>query len=132
MKTAFAVALAVTAAVSFAPPAGAEVTLNPDSNNSVWVQTESGKTVCQVRTDSVACAATWQVPTQGNVATVSSNGQLVWGSGDTGPVSPTTLIYGTTYSAVGWSINPTNMGTRFTNGSTGHGMAVGLQGATAF
>jgi hypothetical protein len=125
-------------AVAFPQVAHADtVTLYP-SGGSVWVRTVSGKTTCQVTSDAVACGADFVVPTPlsygrpANVVRVTPNGSLSWNLGDTGPISPTTLVYGTPYSAIGWIINPTTTGTTFTNAATGHGMTVGLQGATAF
>jgi hypothetical protein len=133
------VALGLTAFTAVCPQiAHADTVSLYPSGSSVWVQTQSGKTTCQVDSEFVACAAAFEVPTPlaygqpSNVVTVRPSGALSWTLGDTGPVSPTTLIYGTTYSANGWTINPTNMGTTFTNDATGHGMTVGLRGASAF
>ena len=49
-----------------------------------------------------------------------------------GEQSFTTLAYGTTYRALGWTITPTSDGTTFTNDTTGHGMNVGVQGVEPF
>jgi len=37
-----------------------------------------------------------------------------------------------TYSAVGWTIEASEEGTRFTNDDTGHGMVIAVEGAQAF
>lgn len=127
-----------TFAIALPQTAQADTVMLYPSGGSVWVQTQSGKTTCQVTIDRVTCGSAFVVPTPlsygqpSNVVTVSQIGALTWGLGDTGPISPTKLAYGTQYSAMGWSINPTSTGTTFANEATGHGMTVGLQGATAF
>ena len=128
----------VAFAVVCPPAANADTVSLYPTGSSVWVQTQSGKTTCQVDAGFVSCISYFEVPTPSahgqpsNVVMVSPSGALTWTVGDTGPVSPTTLNYGTTYSANGWTVNPTNMGTTFTSDATGHGMTVGLRGASAF
>jgi hypothetical protein len=51
--------------------------------------------------------------------------------GNSGDIPAVTLDY-LTYSAVGWTIQAGEDGTRFTNGRTGHGMIVTVDAVQAF
>jgi serine/threonine-protein kinase len=102
------------------------------------VVTRSGKTACQIRAEDVGCQVQWSVPTPlqygapANGVRVSASGDWEWVTGDMGNQSYTTLAYGTTYRALGWTITPTSDRTTFTYDVTGHGMTVGVQGVKPF
>jgi hypothetical protein len=113
---------------------GAEVL--PPENGYVFIETKSGKTRCQLSADEVGCEAQFTnppvlegVPANGVRVTVS--GEVSWVVGNLGDIPVVTLDY-RTYSAVGWTIDAREDGTRFTNDATGHGMNVAIDGVQAF
>ena len=113
---------------------GAEV-LTPE-NGYVFIETKSGKTRCQLDTAEVGCEAQFaNAPvldgTQANGVRVTTNGELSWLVGNLGDIPVVTLDY-KTYSAVGWIIEASEEGTRFTNDGTGHGMVIAVEGVQAF
>jgi hypothetical protein len=115
-------------------PPGAEV-LTPE-NGYVFIETKSGKTRCQLNTDEVGCEAQFtNAPvldgTPANGVRVTSTGELSWLVGNLGDIPAVTLDY-QTYSAVGWTIEASEDGTRFTNNGTGHGMVIAVEGVQAF
>ncbi|WP_422742698.1 hypothetical protein ACN27E_15305 [Mycobacterium sp. WMMD1722] len=117
-----------------APPTAAEA-LAPQ-NGWVFIQTKSGKTRCQLSTGEVGCEAPFAnapvvdgIPATG--VRVTSDGELEWVVGNLGDIPAVTLDY-RTYTAVGWTIDASEDGTRFTNDGTGHGMAVSVEGVEAF
>jgi hypothetical protein len=125
----------LTPAPSSAPsPPGAEV-LTPE-NGYVFIETKSGKTRCQLDTAEVGCEAEFtNAPvldgTKANGVRVNSNGELSWLVGNLGDIPVVKLDY-KTYSAVGWTIEASEEGTRFTNDGTGHGMVIAVEGVQAF
>jgi hypothetical protein len=113
---------------------GAQV-LTPE-NGYVFIETKSGKTRCQLNTEEVGCEAQFtNAPVlDGTTATgvrVTTNGELIWLVGNLGDIPAITLDY-KTYSAVGWTIEASEDGTRFTNIGTGHGMVIAVEGVQAF
>jgi len=113
---------------------GAEV-LTPE-NGYVFIETKSGKTRCQLNTAEVGCEAQFtNAPvldgTRANGVRVTSNGELSWLVGNLGDIPAVRLDY-KTYSAVGWTIEASEEGTKFTNDGTGHGMVIAVEGAQAF
>ena len=54
-----------------------------------------------------------------------------WYKGQVSGKPVVTLGY-RTYSAVGWTIDASDDGTRFTNDGTGHGMVIAVEGVQAF
>jgi hypothetical protein len=42
------------------------------------------------------------------------------------------LNYGQTYHVIGWTIEPSSDGTRFTNDGSGHGMFVSIEDVSSF
>lgn len=117
-----------------APPPRGEV-LRPQ-NGYVFIETRSGQTRCQLSTDAVGCEAPFRNPPDidGVPATgvnISADGALRWVVGNLGAIPTVTLDY-RTYSAVGWTIDATDAGTRFTNDRTGHGMFVAVEGVETF
>jgi hypothetical protein len=124
----------LTPAPSSAPPAPGEV-LTPE-NGYVFVETKSGKTRCQLDSAEVGCEAQFtNAPvlggTRANGVRVTANGELSWLVGNLGDIPVVTLDY-RTYSAVGWTIDASEDGTRFTNDGTGHGMVIAVEGVQAF
>jgi len=119
---------------STAAPPGAEV-LAPE-NGYVFIETKSGKTRCQLSTAEVGCESQFAnspvldgVPANG--VRVSPEGEVHWLVGNLGDIPAVTLDY-RTYSAVGWTIDAREDGTRFTNDRTGHGMIVAVDGVQTF
>jgi len=115
-------------------PSGGEV-LQP-RNGYVFIQTKSGKTRCQLDEQEVGCEAAFtNAPdvdgTPANGVRVSSSGEISWVLGNLGAIPAVTLDY-RTYSAVGWTIDASAEGTRFTNDNTGHGMAISVEGVEGF
>ena len=121
-----------TAAPGAAP--GAEVL--PPQNGYVFIETKSGRTRCQLNADEVGCEAQFTNPpvldgVPANGVRVTANGELNWVVGNLGAIPAVTLDY-RTYSAVGWTIQAGEDGTRFTNDRTGHGMNVAIEAVQAF
>ncbi|OBF28164.1 hypothetical protein A5724_27430 [Mycobacterium sp. ACS1612] len=119
---------------STAEPPGAQV-LTPE-NGYVFIETKSGRTRCQLNEDEVDCEAQFTNPpvVGGIPATgvrVTTDGQINWVVGNLGDIPVVTLDY-KTYSAVGWTVDAREDGTRFTNDRTGHGMNVAIDGVQAF
>lgn len=116
------------------PPAGAEVL--PPQNGYVFIETKSGKTRCQISSDAVGCEAPFIDPpmvdgTPANGVRTTDNGEISWVVGNLGAMPVVTLDY-RVYHAVGWTIEASSTGTRFTNDSTGHGMTVSIESVQAF
>jgi hypothetical protein len=116
-------------------PAGA-IPLPPDENGYVFIETKSGKTRCQIDTESVGCEApfTNSPMTEGehaNGVNVTANGAVQWVLGNLGAIPAVTIDY-RTYTAQGWTITAIRDGTRFTNDRTGHGMFVSIDNVETF
>ncbi|TFV59094.1 hypothetical protein E4P42_09020 [Mycobacterium sp. PS03-16] len=119
---------------SAAPPAAAEV-LAPQ-NGYVFVETKSGKTRCQLSTAEVGCESQFtDAPTVGglpaNGVRLTPAGDIEWVLGNLGDIPAVPLDY-RRYSAVGWTIEASSEGTRFTNDRTGHGMFVAVERVETF
>ena len=113
---------------------GAEVL--PPENGYVFIETKSGKTRCQLSTAEVGCEAQFTTSPvmngmHANGVRVTADGEVSWLVGNLGDIPAVTLDY-RTYSAVGWTIQASEDGTRFTNDRTGHGMIVAVEGVQAF
>ena len=73
-----------------------------------------------------------------DIASVTSGGAFAWQEGNlaTGgsasPQNDVILNYGQSYNLQGWTINPGEDGTRFTNDGTGHGMFVSIENVYSF
>ena len=111
-------------------------TLPPNDEGYVYIETKSGLTRCQISTESVGCESQFtNSPTidgaPANGVEVTADGTMRWILGNLGAIPTTTIDYAT-YHAVGWTIDASSSGTRFTNDSTGHGMSVSTEGAQAF
>jgi hypothetical protein len=81
-------------------------------------------TRCQLSSTEVACEAQF---TNSPVL----HGEVGWLVGNLGDIPAVTLDY-KTYSAVGWTIDAGEDGTRFTNDRTSHSMIVAIEGVQAF
>ncbi len=119
---------------STAAAPGAEVL--PPENGYVFIETKSGKTRCQLSTAEVGCEAQFTNSpvlngTPANGVRLTANGEVSWLVGNLGDIPAVTLDY-RTYSAVGWTIEAREDGTRFTNDRSGHGMTVAVDGVQAF
>jgi hypothetical protein len=124
------------------------------------VRTQSGNTRCEVGSGSVVCQylpGFSQAPVEPpsncppppgtylrcvsgqhwDQAVVTLGGAFHWDNGNI-PGTPqatandVVLNYGQTYHLQGWTINPTEDGTRFTNDGTGHGMFVSIDNVSPF
>lgn len=111
-------------------------TLPPSDEGYVYIETKSGLTRCQISADSVGCESQFTnspvidgAPANG--VEVTPDGTMRWILGNLGAIPTTTIDYAT-YHAVGWTIDASTGGTRFTNDSTGHGMSVSTEGVSAF
>ncbi|MDO3636859.1 hypothetical protein [Mycolicibacterium arseniciresistens] len=116
-----------------APPPAQEL---PAENGYVFIQTKSGKTRCQLDTDEVGCEAPFtDAPdvdgAPANGVRVSAGGGIEWVVGNLGDIPAVTLDY-RSYRAVGWTIEATPDGTRFTNDGTRHGMFVAVERVDTF
>ncbi|MCV7171561.1 hypothetical protein H7I41_16730 [Mycobacterium manitobense] len=116
-----------------APPPAQEL---PAENGYVFIQTKSGKTRCQLDTDEVGCEAPFTDAPEvdgapANGVRVSAGGGIDWVVGNLGDIPAVTLDY-RSYRAVGWTIEATPDGTRFTNDGTRHGMFVAVERVDTF
>ena len=123
-----------TQAPTAQPQPGGEV-LQP-RNGVVFIQTKSGKTRCQLDEQEVGCEAAFTNAPEvngspANGVRLSTGGQIRWVLGNLGAIPAVTLDY-QTYSAVGWTIDASQEGTRFTNDSTGRGMTISVEGVEGF
>ncbi|MDT5334096.1 MAG: hypothetical protein QOF31_5393 [Mycobacterium sp.] len=126
----------LTPAPTSPPVAAPGAAVLPPENGYVFIETKSGKTRCQLNEEEVGCEAQFtNSPVldggHANGVRLTANGELSWLVGNLGDIPVVTLDYGT-YSAVGWTIDAGEEGTRFTNDRTGHGMTVSIDGAQAF
>lgn len=116
-------------------PSGA-IPLPPNENGYVFIETKSGKTRCQIASDSVGCEAqfTNSPMTEGeraNGVSITADGAVQWVLGNLGAIPTVTIDY-RTYEAQGWTIAADVAGTRFTNDRTGHGMFVSIDKVDTF
>jgi hypothetical protein len=116
------------------PPA-AQV-LPPDDSGYVFIETKSGQTRCQIDEKSVGCEAPFtNTPlkdgVRANGVNLSADGSVEWIVGNIGDIPAVPIDY-RIYSAVGWTIDATEAGTRFTNQRTGHGMFVSIEKVDTF
>ena len=124
-----------------APPStpatpGAAIPLTPDANGSVFIETKSGRTRCQITTANVGCEAEFtgspmRDGEHANGVNISSDGTVRWVLGNLGAIPTVTIDY-LTYAAQGWTIVATTAGTRFTNDKTRHGMFVSIEKVDTF
>ena len=111
-------------------------TLPSNDQGYVYVETKSGKTRCELNSESVGCESQFENSPvvngePANGVSVTAGGTVRWVVGNLGDIPTVTLDYGT-YSAAGWTIAADANGTRFTNDATGHGMVVAVEGVQAF
>lgn len=116
------------------PPGSTE--LPADDSGLVFIATKSGKTRCQISTDSVSCEAAFtdspiRDGEHANGVRVTSGGDVEWVLGNLGAIPTVTLDY-RRYVAQGWTIDARFEGTRFTNISTAHGMFVSIERVDTF
>jgi hypothetical protein len=70
-----------------------------------------------------------------NIANITSNGRFSWSYGDipgSQPQNDVPLPYGQIYHFRGWTVRTSEVGTRFVNDVTGHGMFVSVERVTPF
>jgi hypothetical protein len=117
------------------PPAG-PISLPPNENGYVFIETKSGQTRCQINARAVGCEAQFtdspvQEGERANGVNVTADGSVQWVLGNLGDIPTVTIDY-LTYAAEGWTIAASESGTRFTNDSTGHGMFVSIEHVDTF
>jgi hypothetical protein len=108
----------------------------PTQNGYAYIETKSGLTRCQLDSASVGCEAQFvNSPTvdggQANGVRLTADGHESWVLGNLGDIPTVTLDY-RTYTALGWTIEATESGTKFTNDKTGHGMFVAIEKVDTF
>jgi hypothetical protein len=109
------------------------------ADDYTYVRTESGNTRCSVGNSSVVCAGQNPdaplpvgAPYHDSVV-VDDVGNLTYTSVAIVSVGDDIVLrYNQTYHLQGWTILPTDHGTRFTNDHTGHGMFVSIHNVYAF
>lgn len=121
-------AFPTTSPTSPTTPENEPGTLAPNEAGYVYIETRSGLTRCQISAEAVGCESDFTDPpmVNGEPATgieVSADGEHTWHGGNLGAMPTVSLDYDT-YQAVGWTIEASSDGTRFTNDETGHGMFV--------
>ena len=117
-----------------ASPPAAQVL--PPQDGYVFIETKSGQTRCQLDEESVGCEAQFtnapmQDGVRANGVNVTAAGNLSWIVGNLGDIPVVAIDY-RIYSAVGWTIDATDDGTRFINQATKHGMFVSLEKVESF
>ena len=117
------------------PPADAEP-LPPDESGYVFIETKSGQTRCQIDEQAIGCEAQFtnapiQDGVRANGVNLTADGAVEWIVGNIGDIPVVTIDY-RTYTAVGWTIEATSEGTRFTNQRTGHGMFVSIDNVETY
>lgn len=111
------------------PPTGA-VELPVNSYGHVTVETKSGRVRCMVEPERVICeTAESNWPAHG--VAIEANGFTQFASGNLGDIQPTTMDY-RTYRVLGWTIEASSTGTRFSNDRTGHGALVSVESVESF
>lgn len=115
-------------------PSGA-TPLQPE-NGYVFIETKSGRTRCQLSKQDVGCESDFtNAPViDGEHATgvrLTPDGQIKWMVGNLGDIPVVTLDY-RKYSAVGWTIDAGEDGTRISNDGSGHGMVIAVEGVKTF
>jgi len=103
-------------------------------NGYVFIQ--SGQTRCQIDEDEVGCEAPFaNTPIKdgmhANGVNLHADGTVEWIVGNLGDIPVVTIDY-RTYRALGWRIEASEDGTRFTNERTGHGMFVSIDSVDTF
>ncbi|HET7741800.1 MAG TPA: hypothetical protein VFL67_14230 [Mycobacterium sp.] len=116
------------------PPAGAEAL--PPQNGYVFIQTKSGMTRCQISKEEVGCEAPFTNSPEvdgspANGVRLTADGDEQWVLGNLGDIPAVTLDY-RAYTAVGWTIEASEAGTKFINNTTGRGMFVAIENVDVF
>lgn len=115
---------------------GGAISLPANDNGYVFIETKSGRTRCQINTQSVGCEAQFtnspmKDGERTNGVSVTAAGKVQWVLGNLGDIPAVTIDY-RTYDAQGWTIAAGLDGTTFTNNRTGHGMFVSIDKVTTF
>ena len=118
------------------PAPGGAQTLPPSDSGYVYIETKSGQTRCQLNAQTVGCESDFTNPPvvsgePANGVELTAGGNLRWILGNLGNIPTTPLDYAV-YHAVGWTIDASSDGTRFTNDGTSHGMFISTEGVKVF
>ncbi|BBY58938.1 hypothetical protein MSAR_20740 [Mycolicibacterium sarraceniae] len=108
----------------------------PSDTGYVYIETKSGLTRCQINAQAIGCESDFTNPPvvngePANGVEVTASGSVRWIAGNLGDIPTTPLDYAT-YHAVGWTIDASPDGTRFTNDGTSHGMFISTEGVKVF
>ena len=126
----------VTPTPTQAPPFGGGQTLPPSDTGYVYIETKSGQTRCQLNAQTVGCESDFTNPPvvngePANGVEVTAGGSVRWIAGNLGDIPTVPLDYAI-YHAVGWTIDASADGTRFTNDGTSHGLFISTEGVKVF
>jgi hypothetical protein len=113
-----------------AAPRPSAIALTPGQYGYVAIQTASGRTRCQIESERVICetaATNW--PAHG--VAIGPDGSIQFADGNLGDIRPVTIGYHR-YTALGWTIDASEAGTRFTNDRTGRGADVSTEQVRPF
>jgi hypothetical protein len=118
------------------PPFGGGQTLAPSDSGYVYIETKSGQTRCQLNAQTVGCESDFTNPPvvngePANGVEVTASGSVRWIAGNLGDIPTVPLDYAI-YHAVGWTIDASADGTRFTNDGTSHGLFISTEGVKVF
>jgi hypothetical protein len=141
-KFAYSVTLSALAVI-----AGVATALPGNADRGEYVITQSGKVKCIVYA-AVTCQANGPQSSTGflqaplgtaghwRIANVDAAGNFKWednyGIEGAFPAPLLVMQYGQTYNIRGWTVAASEVGTRFTNNATGHGMFVSIENVYLF
>lgn len=114
------------------PPLGAGgiAELPVNSFGYAAIRTKSGLTMCMIDAQYVACETNSRSWPEVGVK-IMADGTATWVNGNLGDIRPVTLDY-RTYRVLGWTVEASVKGTRFTNVRTGHGAMVSTERVELF
>ncbi|PRC44764.1 hypothetical protein C6A85_98575 [Mycobacterium sp. ITM-2017-0098] len=115
---------------------------------TAYVRTVTGQVRCALSAQEVRCERSSSdgfknAPSSSsglgnlNVAAVDTDGVFDWSEGNIGgygthELTDAVLTYGQTFDIMGWTVQPSERGTFFTNQTTGHGMFVSVEKVNSF
>jgi hypothetical protein len=118
------------------PPSGFPQELDPDEKGFVYIVAESDQTRCKLTRADVQCETQFaRAPLIGaqraNSVYVTADGAVRWMVSNL-VIFPAVKIDYRVYYGLGWTIEASADGTRFTNDRTGHGMFVGVDRVSTY
>jgi hypothetical protein len=110
-----------------------KVEISSVGQHFVPVSGRSASIRCIIKLSDVLCELPQRIAGKGNGIMVrAADGSSGWGTGNMGLQTFQNLDYATVYGALGWTVQETEEGIRFTNNTTGHGMVVSHDDAQTF